>query len=62
MGAISILAAEQALTEYNPASHAIFWLGLGLMGLLGVLALIEVWDWLWERIRRGRRDEDELGT
>lgn len=42
------------LHEFNLASHLVWWIGGLAMAVLGVVALLEVWDWV--RGWRSRRD------
>ena len=49
-----------ALLAPNPASHLVWWVAAGLFGLLAVFALVELRDWLYDRLRRRSAAEDEL--
>lgn len=42
------------LHEFNLASHLVWWIGGLAMAVLGVVVLLEAWDWL--RAWRSRRD------
>jgi len=53
----------EGLLDYNPASHAIWEVATVLFVILGLIALVEGWDWLRGAIRRRarrRRGEPEL--
>jgi membrane protein implicated in regulation of membrane protease activity len=49
-----------ALLAPNPASHLVWWVAAVLFGLLAVFALVELRDWLHDRLRRRSAAEDEL--
>jgi hypothetical protein len=50
--------ALQGLTERNPASHAIMYVGIVLGGLLVVMVGVEIFDWLRERLANRRAGID----
>jgi len=45
----------EGLLDYNPASHAVWEVSRVLFVILGVIALVEGWDWLREALRRRAR-------
>lgn len=42
------------LFEFNLASHLVWWVGGGMVGVLGVIGLAELVSWLREALRGSR--------
>lgn len=52
---VGAVACQAPLGGYNPASHAIWWVGGAIFLVLAVILAVETWDWLrlaWRRLRR----------
>ena len=48
-----------ALLAPNPASHLVWWVAAGIFGVLALIAVVELLDWLRGLARRYAAEDDE---